>query len=61
MSTVLIVDDSPTVREMLLEQFKRSGFTVIEAADGEEAIEKIKTNPPDLLDAVKRLLKESRG
>ncbi len=40
MSTVLIVDDSPTVRELLSEQLKRSGFSVIEAVDGEEAIEK---------------------
>jgi twitching motility two-component system response regulator PilH len=49
MSTVLIVDDSPTVREMLSEQLKRSGFNVAEAADGEEAIEKIKAILPDLV------------
>lgn len=49
MSTVLIVDDSPTVRELLSEQLKRSGFIVVEAVDGEEAIEKIKENTPDLV------------
>jgi twitching motility two-component system response regulator PilH len=49
MNIVLIVDDSPTVREMLSDQFKRSGFTVMEASDGEEAIEKIKTSPPNLV------------
>ncbi len=49
MSTVLIVDDSPTVREMLSEQFRRSGFVVLEAEDGEEAIEKIKTTLPDVV------------
>ncbi|MCL6436509.1 MAG: response regulator [Leptolyngbyaceae cyanobacterium HOT.MB2.61] len=49
MSTVLIVDDSHTVREMLSEQLKRSGFEVIEAIDGEDAMEKIKTRPPDLV------------
>lgn len=49
MTTVLIVDDSHTVREMLSDQLKRSGFTVVEAADGEEAIEKIKVSSPDLV------------
>ena len=49
MSTVLIVDDSPTVREMLSEQLKRSGFNVAEAVDGEEAIEKITASQPDLV------------
>lgn len=49
MSTVLIVDDSPTVRELLSNQLKRSGFSVIEAVDGEEAIEKIKADTPDLV------------
>lgn len=49
MSTVLIVDDSPTVREMVSDQLRRGGFTVIEAVDGEEAIEKIKANFPDLV------------
>lgn len=49
MSTVLIVDDSPTVREMLSEQLKRSGLSVLEAVDGEEAMEKIRANSPDLV------------
>ncbi|WP_421656543.1 response regulator [Leptothermofonsia sp. ETS-13] len=49
MSTVLIVDDSHTVREMLSEQLKRGGFNVIEAVDGEEAMEKIKFHSPDLV------------
>jgi len=49
MSTVLIVDDSPTMREMVSEQLKRDGFMVIEAVDGEEAIEKLKLSRPDLV------------
>lgn len=49
MSTVLVVDDSPTVREMVSEQLRRGGFTVIEAVDGEDAMEKITANSPDLV------------
>ena len=49
MTTVLIVDDSPTVREMVSEQFRKSGFSVVEAVDGEEAIEKITSKVPDVV------------
>lgn len=49
MSTVLIVDDSITVREMLSEHLRKSGFSVIEAVDGEEAVEKIKASQPDIV------------
>jgi twitching motility two-component system response regulator PilH len=49
MQTILIVDDSPTVREMVSDQLKRDGFKVIEAVDGEEAIEKIQASSPDLV------------
>jgi twitching motility two-component system response regulator PilH len=49
MHTVLIVDDSPTVRHMVAEQLRKSGFNVVEAIDGEEAIAKIQTSLPDLV------------
>lgn len=49
MPTVLIVDDSATVREMVSEQLRKSGFIVVEAVDGEEAIAKIQATPPDLV------------
>ncbi len=49
MNRVLIVDDSPTVREMVADQLRKSGFEVIEAVDGEEAVEKIKAAIPDLV------------
>ncbi|HIK17812.1 MAG TPA: response regulator [Leptolyngbyaceae cyanobacterium M33_DOE_097] len=49
MPTILIVDDSHTVREMVSEQLRRAGFNVMEAIDGEEAISQIKANPPDLI------------
>ena len=49
MSTVLIVDDSSTLREMISGLLIKSGMTVLEAKDGIEAKEKIQANPPDLV------------
>lgn len=49
MATVLIVDDSSTVREMVSSILKKSGLAIIEAADGLEAKEKIQATYPDLV------------
>ncbi len=49
MSTVLIVEDSFTQREILSELFKRIGLNVILASDGVEALAKIESHPPDLV------------
>jgi twitching motility two-component system response regulator PilH len=49
MSTVLIVDDSQTLRQMLSEILQSSGLVVIEAINGVEAKEKIQTKAPDLV------------
>lgn len=49
MSTVLVVDDSQTVRHMLSALLKKDGFTVVEASNGLEAKEKIQMNAPDLV------------
>jgi twitching motility two-component system response regulator PilH len=49
MPKVLIVDDSTTVRELVSDQLRKSGFEVIEAVDGDEAIAKLQTNIPDLV------------
>ncbi len=49
MSTVLIVDDSVTVREMVSGLLKKMGLTVIEASDGKEAKEQIESQYPDLV------------
>ena len=49
MSTVLIVDDSSTLREMISGLLIKSGMTVLEAQDGKEAKEKIQANRPDLV------------
>jgi twitching motility two-component system response regulator PilH len=49
MSVVLVVDDSPTAREMLVAELQRCGFQVIAAADGVEAMDHIKAHPPSLV------------
>jgi DNA-binding response OmpR family regulator len=37
--TILLVEDDPEMREMLAEVLRRDGCAVIEAADGEEAVD----------------------
>jgi twitching motility two-component system response regulator PilH len=49
MSTVLIVDDSQTLRQMLSEILQSSGLVVVEAINGVEAKEKIQSKAPDLV------------
>ena len=49
MATVLIVDDSSTLREMISGLLIKAGMTVLEAKDGVEAKDMIASNPPDLI------------
>jgi len=49
MSTVLIVDDSQTLRQMLTELLQHSGLEVVVATNGLEAKEQIQTKVPDLV------------
>ena len=49
MITILLVDDSPTVRAMVSELLRSKGIKVIEAADGIEAMEKMQIQCPDLV------------
>lgn len=49
MSTVLVVDDSQTVRQMLSELLQKGGLTVVEAVNGLEAKAKIQAKLPDLV------------
>ena len=46
---ILIVDDTADIRELLLEALKIAGYVVCEAANGTEALSKIKTELPDLV------------
>lgn len=39
--TVLIIDDSPSMREMIAFILKRAGYTIIQSGDGQEALAKL--------------------
>ena len=49
METILIVDDEAHIRDILRYPLTQSGFNVVEADDGNEAIEKFTAVDPDLL------------
>ncbi|NCF65406.1 MAG: response regulator [Chloroflexi bacterium] len=46
---VLTVDDEPDVRRLIEVKLKKAGFEVITAVDGEEGVEKAKSENPDLI------------
>lgn len=46
---VLLVDDYPDAREMYSEYLKFSGFDVVEAANGKEALERAVESTPDII------------
>jgi len=46
---VLIVDDKVLNRDILRQMLEKSGFTVSEAADGREAVEKNRLGKPDII------------
>jgi len=47
---ILAVDDSPTMRRIIINTLKRAGYSnVIEAADGKDALAKIKVEQPNFV------------
>ena len=46
---VLVVDDEPTVREVVVGYLRRDGHTVSEAGDGPTALQLLEDDPPDLV------------
>jgi twitching motility two-component system response regulator PilH len=49
MMTVIVVDDSPTIRAMLVTLLSQHGLTVVEAEDGQIAKALMKDLRPDLV------------
>lgn len=47
--TILAVDDSGSLRQMVVFSLNAAGYQVIEAVDGEDALSKAKTNVVDLV------------
>jgi twitching motility two-component system response regulator PilH len=46
---ILVVDDSPTERQYMLETLQKKGYQIVTADNGEEAIAKSKSELPDLI------------
>jgi DNA-binding response OmpR family regulator len=46
---VLVVDDEPTVREVVVGYLRRDGHEVSEAGDGHKALDLLDNDPPDLV------------
>lgn len=49
MATVLVVDDEWDIRELLVDSLLDAGLEVIEAGDGESALERVNHDHPDLV------------
>jgi DNA-binding response OmpR family regulator len=47
--TILVVDDEPTLREVLAENLEQEGYAVSLAADGREALTRFRADRPDLV------------
>jgi GAF domain-containing protein/DNA-binding response OmpR family regulator len=48
-STILVVDDDDSIRSLLNQELTEAGYNIEEAANGKEALEKIRKNRPDLI------------
>ena len=46
---MLLVDDEPLIRETVAEALESDGLRVITAADGREALQRVRDDPPDLV------------
>ena len=49
MTTVLVVDDEPIVRDVVVRYLQRDGFDTLEAGDGDAARVIIESGRPDLV------------
>jgi DNA-binding response OmpR family regulator len=48
-TTVLVVDDEPTIREVVVRYLRREGYRTLEAADGNRARELVERHAPSLV------------
>jgi two-component system chemotaxis response regulator CheY len=47
--TIMTADDSASIRQMVSFTLQRAGFTIVEAVDGRDALEKLRRSPVDML------------
>ena len=46
---ILVVDDEPSIVDVLTRFLSREGYTVITAVNGRQALERVRQDPPDLI------------
>ncbi len=49
MPRILVIDDESSIRRLLRIMLEQNDYEVEEAADGDEGLKKIRSNPPDLI------------
>ncbi len=49
LSTILIVDEDPYIRDVLVQKLDALGYRATEARNGKEALDKVALDPPDLI------------
>jgi two-component system KDP operon response regulator KdpE len=48
-ATILVVDDEPQIRRVMRSTLSIHGYVITEASNGEDAIESVRKNRPDLV------------
>ena len=61
MKKILVLEDEPSIRSFVVINLRRSGYEPIEAATGEEALEKLKQNPDTLVALLDVMLPDIDG
>jgi CheY-like chemotaxis protein len=61
MGQVLIVDDDPTLRELLREVLEEEGYSVIQAAEGNAALDLLRSSPHGLVVLLDYLMPSGGG
>jgi PAS domain S-box-containing protein len=49
LKTILVVDDEPSIRQLLRQELESQNYQVQEAGDGIQALEAVRKQPPDLI------------
>lgn len=46
---IMVVDNSPAIRKIMAFMLKQSGYQIVEAEDGLDALKKMEANPPRMV------------
>ncbi len=46
---ILVVDDDPNIRRLIIAALKREGYVFVQAANGQEALDAMRTERPDVV------------